>query len=183
MGILILISGSNNSGKSLFAEQLIAQTSGERYYIATMHPCTEDNYRRIEKHRRQRAGLGFQTLECPYQIQNAPISGKSVVLLEDVSNLLANVLFEKKGDADSVFLDICSLLNRCRVLVAVTISGLHADGYDEKTSDYINRLNTMNQKLFDRAAVAVTMEEQIPRYQKGEAYDLSRIVSGGAVHL
>ena len=89
MAVLVLISGSNNSGKSVYAEQLIARTSGSRYYIATMRPCTEDNHRRIEKHRAQRKGLGFETLECPCQIGDAPISADGVVLLEDVSNLLA----------------------------------------------------------------------------------------------
>ena len=73
MAILVLISGSNNSGKSIYAEQLIAKTNGARYYIATMLPCIEDNHRRIEKHRAQRQGLGFDTMECPYQVGNAPV--------------------------------------------------------------------------------------------------------------
>lgn len=171
MAVLVLVSGSNNSGKSLYAEQLIAQTKGERYYIATMLPCTDDNHRRIEKHRAQRRGLGFQTLECPYQVGNASVAADGVVLLEDVSNLLANAIFEKGGDADSVFKDICDLLNRCRVLVAVTISGLNDDGYDAETSAYINGLNEINQKLFERATIAITMQDKIPMYQKGDAYD------------
>ena len=41
-----------------------------------------------------------------------------VVLLEDVSNLLANAMFEKGGSSDSVFRDICALADRCRIFVA-----------------------------------------------------------------
>ena len=173
MAVLVMVSGGNGSGKSRFAEQLIAQTEGRRYYIATMKPCTQENHQRIEKHRRQREGLEFQTLELPYQVQAAPVTADGVVLLEDVSNLLANVMFEKSGDADHVFQDICGLMARCRILVAVTISGLCADGYDEGTTAYINGLNELNQRLHELATVAVTMEDQHPIYEKGDTYDLA----------
>ena len=172
MAILVLISGSNNSGKSIYAEQLIAKTTGARYYIATMLPCTEDNHRRIEKHRVQRQGLGFDTIECPYQVGNALVSSGGVVLLEDISNLLANAMFEKGGNSDSVFRDICALADRCRILVAVTIAGLKDDGYDEETATYVNGLNEINRKLFDKASVAISMQDGTPVYQKGDAYVL-----------
>ena len=172
MAILVLISGSNNSGKSIYAEQLIAKTTGDRYYIATMLPCTEDNHRRIEKHRVQRKGLGFDTIECPYQIGNAPISSDGVVLLEDVSNLLANAMFEKGGTPDRVFHDICALADRCRILVAVTIADLKDDGYGEETAAYIHGLNKINQKLFDKASIAISMREGTPVYQKGDVHVL-----------
>ena len=44
----ILISGSNGSGKSLFAEQLISKMPEKRCYIATMKVQTEDNIQRVE---------------------------------------------------------------------------------------------------------------------------------------
>ena len=172
MATLVLISGSNNSGKSIYAEQLIAKTTGDHYYIATMRPCTEDNHRRIEKHRAQRQGLGFDTIESPYRVGNAPVSSGGVVLLEDVSNLLANTVFEKGGDPDLVFQDICALNDRCKVLVAVTITGLKDDGYDAETVAYINGLNEINQKLFDKASVVIFMQEGIPVYQKGDIHVL-----------
>ena len=43
MGTLIMISGANGSGKSRYAERIVARTTGERYYIATMRPCSEEN--------------------------------------------------------------------------------------------------------------------------------------------
>lgn len=171
MAALILISGSNDSGKSLFAEELVSRASGSRYYIATMRPCIEENYMRIEKHRKQRSGLGFTTLELPYSLNcAADIMENSVVLLEDVSNLLANVIFEKGGSAKSVFDEICELQNRCRLLIAVTISGLTVDdeNYDGGTMNYINELNNINKMLFERADAAVKMHGGIPIYEKGD---------------
>ena len=90
MGTLIMISGANGSGKSRYAERIVARTAGERYYIATMRPCSEENLQRIEKHREQRKDLQFTTLECPYQVGAAAVERDGVVLLEDVSNLLAD---------------------------------------------------------------------------------------------
>lgn len=133
MGTLIMISGANGSGKSRYAERIVARTTGERYYIATMRPCSEENLQRIEKHREQRKDLQFTTLECPYQVGAAAVERDGVVLLEDVSNLLANAMFERGGDEASVYADIEALCSRCRLLVAVTITGLRADGYDGET--------------------------------------------------
>ena len=164
MGTLIMISGANGSGKSRYAERIVARTAGERYYIATMRPCSEENLQRIEKHREQRKDLQFTTLECPYQVG---------VLLEDVSNLLANAMFERGGDEASVYADIEALCSRCRLLVAVTITGLRADGYDGETAAYIRALNGLNQRLYDRAAAAVAMKDGAPFAEKG---DLDEII-------
>ena len=135
--------------------------------------CSEENLQRIEKHREQRKDLQFTTLECPYQVGAAAVERDGVVLLEDVSNLLANAMFERGGDEASVYADIEALCSRCRLLVAVTITGLRADGYDGETAAYIRALNGLNQKLYDRAAAAVAMKDGAPFAEKG---DLDEII-------
>ena len=151
MGTLIMISGANGSGKSRYAERIVARTTGERYYIATMRPCSEENLQRIEKHREQRKDLQFTTLECPYQVGAAAVERDGVVLLEDVSNLLANAMFERGGDEASVYADIEALCSRCRLLVAVTITGLCADGYDADFGKQTKRLFRRDGGLHPRA--------------------------------
>ena len=89
----ILISGGANSGKSSLAEQLaVAQSFHPRYYFATMQVWDAECARRIERHRQQRAGKGFQTVEVPTNlletISTLPQGGCG--LLECVSNLLSN---------------------------------------------------------------------------------------------
>ena len=173
MGQLILISGPNDSGKSRFAEQLAAQTTGPRYYIATMEPAVPENYARIEKHRRQRAGLGFVTLELPHGVGDAPVSPDSVVLLEDISNLLANALFSRDGSAAEVLEDLTRLQSRCKLLIAVTIGGLSSEGYDGETAGYIDALNELNDALFARASGAARMQDHQPLWQKGGLHGLA----------
>jgi len=44
-------------------------------------------------------------------------------------------------------------------------------GYDKETAAYIDSLNEINRKLLDKAAVAVSMQDGIPVYQKGDIHD------------
>ena len=164
---LILIEGPNQSGKSRSAEQLLARYGGKKYYIATMRPCTQENLLRIEKHRQQRKGLGFQTIEMPTGIADAPVEKDSYVLLEDVSNLLSNAMFEKKETEDAVFADIMKAAARCRLLAAVTISDLREDGYTGETAAYIRSLNRLNEKLREQAAAVLRMQEGQRIWVKG----------------
>ncbi len=167
-----MISGGNGSGKSRYAESLIAKTTGPRYYIATMQPQTEENYRRIQKHIGQRSGLGFVTLELAAQVQNANVTKDSVVLLEDVSNLLANTIFTSGGTMETVWQDILALRSRCKLLAAVTIAGLPSNGYDGETASYINDLNILNQRLYDHSDAAVTMKDHFPIWEKGAEHEI-----------
>lgn len=172
MGKLLLISGGNGSGKSRYAESFISKTTGPRYYIATMEPQTEDNHRRIQKHIDQRFGMGFVTLELPAQVQTANVTEDSVVLLEDVSNLLGNTIFGMDSTMEETFQDILSLQRKCKLLVAVTIAGLSPEGYDEETTSYINDLNHLNQRLYNLSDAAVTMKDGFPVWEKGAEHDI-----------
>ena len=99
--MLILVFGGSGSGKSRFAEQLASEEqSMERWYIATMNSDgSPETTERIRRHRQQRQGKGFHTLEWSCGLQNRfpqwveqhpePAS----VLLEDLGNLVANEVF------------------------------------------------------------------------------------------
>ena len=167
MGKLIVVSGPNESGKSAFAESLMSRIPGQRYYIATMVPQTEENYRRIEKHRLQRADLGFTTLELAHGIDRAPVEAESAVLLEDASNLLANLFFETHGDEKTALAELRELQNRCRVLTVVTISGLRAEQYTGETAEYIRGLDALNAALFRQADAAAELRDGVACWRKG----------------
>ncbi len=165
---MILVMGENGSGKSAFAEKLTLKLGGERCYIATMIPCGDEGAKRVEKHRAQRAGMGFTTLELPYAVGGAQIPANAVVLLEDVSNLLANALFERGAIAERVLQDIRALDCRCRALIAVTISGLNPDDSEGETRGYVKALHALNESLFALSDTVVEMRGGQPRLRKGE---------------
>lgn len=148
-----LILGPNNSGKSLYAEELAVSYAGHPlFYLATMVPQTDDNYERIEKHRKQRQGKGFTTIEEPWDIDQINLPSDAVVLLEDASNLTANGVFLHHSDAEESYQKILSLADRCRALIIVSIAGLNGEQYEEETRFYIEQLNLLNQKLENTAS-------------------------------
>ena len=58
--MITLITGGSGSGKSAYAEeQVLLEGEARRIYIATMYPYDEESHRRIDRHRRMRAGKGF----------------------------------------------------------------------------------------------------------------------------
>lgn len=170
--MLILITGKNNSGKSVFAENLAIRLGGKRVYIATMRPNGEDGAARVKKHRQQRAGLGFETLELPYTVANAGIDKSSVALLEDVSNLLANAMFERRQDEAAVFKDIMELSSRCDNLIAVTISEFEPGEYDDETRAYIAALRRLNNMLFAAFDTVFEMKDRAAVLRKGTEHGL-----------
>ena len=61
--MLILVTGGSGSGKSEYAENTAVSLAEEKglplYYIAAMRPFGEEGRRRVERHRRLRAGKGL----------------------------------------------------------------------------------------------------------------------------
>lgn len=153
--MITLVYGGSGSGKSAFAEDLVCKTNyPNRYYLATMQAFDEESNKRIEKHRSLREGKNFTTIECPVDIANAIIEKDSIVLLECMSNLVANEMFrsvEPKAFtecADKIFEDIEYLSNKTASLVIVT-NNIFEDGisYDEGTKEYMRALGLINERL------------------------------------
>lgn len=112
--MITLITGGSGSGKSAYAEKYICYVSNEKgckekYYIATMQVFDDEGQRKIDRHRRLRAGKGFITIEQPRDIkkaveklqsENCLKTGRSA-LLECMSNLVANEMFPPVDASDT----------------------------------------------------------------------------------
>lgn len=112
--MITLITGGSGSGKSAYAEKYICHAlkekgCKEKYYIATMQVFDEEGQRKIDRHRRLRAGKGFITIEQPRDIQDAVSKLQSenclktgrLALLECMSNLVANEMFPPVDASDT----------------------------------------------------------------------------------
>ena len=168
--MMILVTGKNNSGKSMFAERIAASLGPCRYYIATMRPFGIEGLARVEKHQMQRAELDFTTLELPVLVGETELPRDAVVLLEDVSNLLANSMFERKSTASKVFADINRLADRVSHLVIVTISRFNEGNYDQETQSYMQELAWLNRKLEEQAEVVAKLHNGRAVFKKGELH-------------
>lgn len=133
-----LITGGSGSGKSAFAEATICQyhtvlvqknPEVKLYYIATMIPYGKETQKKIDRHREMRKNKGFSTIEC-YADLPAVLEKQGVfespccVLLECMSNLVANELYEPRGAGKDTVLKVLegirSLHKSCCHLVVVT---------------------------------------------------------------
>ena len=181
--MLHIVYGGSASGKSSYAESFAMSLQGEGrlLYIATMYPykwnTTEidpETMQRIERHRAMRADKGFDTVECYRHVEHIVAKRQDVLLLECMSNLLANELYlEPDSNAGSDMAETMSpvsnkivqalidLSTRVQDVVIVT-NDVFSDGgsltYDESTREYVKNLAEINCAL---ARVAETVTEVV----------------------
>lgn len=107
--MLHIVYGGSASGKSSYAESfaMSLQGDGRLLYIATMYPykwsTTEidsETMQRINRHRAMRADKGFDTVECYRHVEHIVAKRQDVLLLECMSNLLANEMYLEPDAAD-----------------------------------------------------------------------------------
>lgn len=158
--MMYFVYGGSASGKSEYAENLLLSIKGDRkaYYIATMKTFGTEGEERVRKHRKLREGKGFITIECPKALDKIKLPEEDVVaILEDVSNLAANMFFEDGSNADDMVEQIFALNDKCAELVVVG-NNIFEDGcdYDEQTLKYIETVAELNTLI---AANAVSVEE------------------------
>ena len=96
----VFISGGCKNGKSRYAQSLAkAQQIHSLFYVATMRSADSEDDERIVRHRREREGWGFTTVEQPVDIDTIlDTCGRDPsVLLDSLTALLANEMFPADG--------------------------------------------------------------------------------------
>ena len=102
--MIYLVTGGSGSGKSAYAESLLSgfENIRSRYYIATMQVYGEEGKKRVERHRRLRAGKGFITSEQTVQIEQALKKFKAEIWLAGMepTDYLLKMTGGAKSDSD-----------------------------------------------------------------------------------
>lgn len=102
------ISGGCKNGKSMYAQELAREMANQKevplYYIATMIPKDFEDDNRVIRHREERDGWGFQTVEQGKDICEClnEVDPKGVFLLDSVTALLENEMFDTNGNVNLV---------------------------------------------------------------------------------
>ncbi|MDO4745639.1 MAG: bifunctional adenosylcobinamide kinase/adenosylcobinamide-phosphate guanylyltransferase [Bacillota bacterium] len=104
----IFISGGCKNGKSYYAQRRakeMAESLGvPLYYIATMIPHDDEDRARIKRHISEREGWGFETIEQGLALteilHNDDVDKNGVFLMDSVTALLDNEMFDEKGNID-----------------------------------------------------------------------------------
>ena len=119
-----------------------------------------------------RAGKGFETVECYTGLENLEFPQDAIVLLECMSNLAANEMFEESGagadTVEAVLRGVRKLKSQVRHLVIVTNESFsEAASYEGDTVRYQEYLGKINQKLGEMADQVVEVVYGIPIWHKG----------------
>ncbi|MBO5093952.1 MAG: bifunctional adenosylcobinamide kinase/adenosylcobinamide-phosphate guanylyltransferase [Lachnospiraceae bacterium] len=184
--MFFLITGASGSGKSEYAENLVCKLSKqdqitEKKYVATMEHESAEAQRRIARHRALRAGKGFKTVEAPLGFltgspepeKELASCGGAVVLLECMSNLLANLMFSLGMDGEAAeeeaVRQTMRLREQCAHLVIVT-NEIFSDGvlYEGEMKEYVRSLAGVNKRLAHLADGFCEIVYTIPVFLKGE---------------
>ena len=198
--MLHIVYGGSASGKSSYAESFAMSLQGEGrlLYIATMYPykwnTTEidpETMQRIERHRATRADKGFDTVECYRHVEHIVAKRQDVLLLECMSNLLANEMYLEQDSDDGGLAETMSEVEKAGVGMSETLSpvskkivqalvnlstrvqdvvivtnDVFSDGgsltYDESTREYVKNLAEINCALAREAATVTEVVCGIP---------------------
>lgn len=194
--MFVLVTGGSGSGKSEYAEGRVLEFGNEkRYYIATMMCFDQESQKRVARHRKMRAGKGFETVERYLDLKTLDLmevrdeasveeaenvehqrctmdkKKSTTILLECMSNLAANEVFDPMGAgklaAEEIKTGIDRLIGKCDNLVVVT-NEIFSDGieYDEETRVYMKILGEINCYMAEIADEVVEVVYGIPVYHK-----------------
>lgn len=182
MSRIILISGAGASGKSEYAEKLAIDMHEDRLiYVATMSAYDDESKKKIDIHKKRRINTDYETIEKPYDIEGivpfiTPYDSnkRSTILIECISNLLANEMYGRaetgakagicnnsklKAQPSQRIIDgIKSVADTQLADIVVVTNEVFADGieYDASTMEYIRQLGRINCEL---AAMSDTVVE------------------------
>ncbi len=124
----ILVSGGCKNGKSYYAQRLAkAQQTSSLYYIATMASIDSEDAERIKRHKQERLGWGFTTIEQPAGIEDIlqKCASDGSFLLDSLTALLANEMFPPNNSineraADKIMEGLSQVLSSTQNIVVVS---------------------------------------------------------------
>lgn len=175
--MLTVITGASGSGKSVFAENYICELHRQKpetklLYVATMQPYGQETLQKIERHREQRKDKGFYSVDQYCQIENTKfVDENTLILLECLSNLLANEMYAKEQGEQEVckrILDGLKILEEKSDSLVVVTNEIFSEGIGdwEGSKAYLKALGILNQQLTKQAEQVYQVVAGIPVLRK-----------------
>ena len=168
---MILVFGGIGSGKSAYAEKLVEAYQCKKAYLATMKVYDEEGRKKVKKHRKMREGKFDRSIEMPTDVANAD------VLLECMSNLLANEMFKEDltVDADTVAkkisADIKKLNSKAYELIIVGNDVFMDKGeHSVEVKAYIKALKEIQREIAKEAKVVIEVIYGLPYERKDDIF-------------
>jgi adenosylcobinamide kinase/adenosylcobinamide-phosphate guanylyltransferase len=165
---IILITGGARSGKSRQAQQLGESLPGKKLFVATCPITDEEMRQRIERHRQDRQGAGWQTVEETVNLEQALADNSAceVVLIDCLTLWINNLLFTDAGnmlDEEAVSVKVRKLIDVCAkrsgVVIMVTnevgLGIVPENALARRYRDLVGRCNQEIAAVADRVIMSV----------------------------
>ena len=173
------ISGGAKCGKSDLAQALTLSLAngGRHYYVATLISSGAEDDARIQKHLEDRAGMGFETVECFRNIMDClkTADRDGAFLVDSVTSLIQNALFPAEKNYE---MDIAAARRCAEELVAFAQTVRHgvfvsdyiysdAERYSESTEMYRKCLADIDRRLAKICDTVIEVSGGQPIIYKG----------------
>lgn len=161
---IILITGGQRSGKSLYAERLALSLSSHPVYVATAHVWDEEFRQRVIKHQ-QRRGPEWENIEEERLLSRHDLTGK-VAVVDCITLWCTNFFFELQ-DVDKALAALQTEFDRFTNQDATFIFVTNEIGSGGVSDNAVQRKFTdlqgwMNQYVASHADEVVLMVSGIP---------------------
>ncbi len=163
-----LVLGGARSGKSRFAEGLARGFDGFKTYVATAEPFDGEMRQRIAKHREQRAGDGWETIEAPLDPASAIRAARGLVLLDCVTVWLGNLMHHER-DIPVAVGDLSAALREsaAQIILVSNEVGLSIVPENAMARRFRDEQGIANQRLAETADAVYFVAAGLPLKLKG----------------
>jgi len=167
---LTLVLGGAASGKSAFAEALVAGSARPRLYIATAQASDPEMRAKIARHIAVR-GAGWQTVEAPLAVADAiaAASSDAAILLDCATLWLGNLMFADRDidhETNRLLLNIAT--SPAPVVVVSNEVGLSPVPDHPLSRRFRDVQGLLNQRLAAAADLALLVVAGLPLVLKGQ---------------
>lgn len=160
---VIMVTGGQRSGKSVFAENLALSLSERPVYIATARIFDEEMRRRVETHRERRRDR-WRDVEAPLYPAATELAYGEVVLIDCLTLWATNWFFESGEDGGAALREIKrqidTLHTRPATFIIVTnevgLGGVSPNAMQRKFADLQGTLNQYLATLADEVYLVIS---------------------------
>jgi len=163
-GLVTLVLGGARSGKSRYAEWLIATYPKPWVYVATAEAKDSEMAERIAAHRASR-DAGWQTVEAPYELRDALAAapGGAAVLVDCLTLWLSNLMLGAfKVDAMTAKLEQTLAARAGPTVLVSNEVGLGIVPDNALARQFRDAQGSLNQRLATQASRVVMMVAGLP---------------------
>jgi adenosylcobinamide kinase/adenosylcobinamide-phosphate guanylyltransferase len=167
---LTLIIGGASSGKSAFAERLVAQSGLAKVYVATAEAHDDEMRAKIAEHRTRRIGKGWRTIEAPLDLEPALARREmgEVALIDCITLWLTNQMLAEADLAEETDA-LIDVLDQVPVPVVIVTNDVSGGIVPENAMARAFRTaqGRLNQRLAARADLVMQITAGLPTALKG----------------